>query len=170
VDLMLTHNGAEQPAETADGDKYTKEALIFPEIQTEWKTFRSYLSKQPKETLYLQLTELTTSDMLRVMFPNISTLANICLSIPVSTASVERSFSQMKLIKTRIRNRIGQSGLSYLMKIAIETPEKLSDSDLDATIRQGDAASELLMKKRRLQKKGRVEVCRWFVIDRASTF
>ena len=40
----------------------------------------------------------------------------------------------MKLIKTRIRNRIGQSSLSYLMKIAIETPEKLSDSDLDAII------------------------------------
>ena len=37
----------------------------------------------------------------------------------------------MKLIKTRIRNRIGQSNL---MKIAIETPEKLSDSDLDAII------------------------------------
>ena len=41
----------------------------------------------------------------------------------------------MKLIKTRIRNRIGQSSLSYLIKIAIETPEKLSDSDLDAIIR-----------------------------------
>ena len=132
VDLMLAHYGAEQPAETVDGDEYTKEALISPEIRTEWKTFRSYLSKQPKGTLYSQLTELTTSDMLRTMFPNISTLANICLSIPVSTASVERSFSQMKLIKTR--NRIGQSSLSYLMKIAIETPEKLSDSDLDAII------------------------------------
>ena len=125
VDLMLAHYGAEQPAETVDGDEYTKEALISPEIRTEWKTFRSYLSKQPKGTLYSQLTELTTSDMLRTMFPNISTLANICLSIPVSTASVERSFSQMKLIKTRILNRIGQSSLSYLMKIAIETPEKL---------------------------------------------
>ena len=113
VDLMLAHYGAEQPAETVDGDEYTKVALISPEIRTEWS--RSYLSKQPKGTLYSQLTELTTSDMLRTMFPNISTLANICLSIPVSTASVERSFSQMKLIKTRIRNRIGQSSLSYLM-------------------------------------------------------
>ena len=40
----------------------------------------------------------------------------------------------MKLIKTRIRNRIGQSSPFYLMKMAIETPEKLSDSDLDAII------------------------------------
>ena len=100
----------------------------------EWKTFQSSLSKQPKGTLYSQLTELTTSDMLRMMFPNISTLANICLSMPVSTASVERSFSLMKLMKTQICNQIGQSSLSYLMKIAIEAPGKLSDSDLDAII------------------------------------
>ena len=68
------------------------------------------------------------------MFPNISTLANICFSIPVSTASLERSFSQMKLIKTRLRNRIGQSSLSYLMKIGIEIPKKLTNTDLEAII------------------------------------
>ena len=37
----------------------------------------------------------------------------------------------MKLIKTWLRNHIGQSSLSYLMKSAIETPEKLTDEDLD---------------------------------------
>ena len=36
----------------------------------------------------------------------------------------------MKLIKTRLRNRIGQSSLSYLMKIGVETPEKLTDTVL----------------------------------------
>ena len=40
----------------------------------------------------------------------------------------------MKLIKTRIRNQIRQASLSYLMKIAIETPENLNDSDLDSII------------------------------------
>ena len=65
---------------------------------------------------------------------NISTLVNICLSIPVGTASVDRSFSQMKLIKTRLRNWIGQSSLSYLVKICIETMEKLTDTDLEAII------------------------------------
>ena len=84
--------------------------------------------------MHSQLTYLNTNDMLRTMFLNISTLANICLSKPVSTASVERSFSRMKLIKTRSRNRIRQSSFPYLMKMAIETPEKLSDFDLDAII------------------------------------
>ena len=35
VDLMLAHYGVEQPAETVDGDEYTKEALMSPEIRME---------------------------------------------------------------------------------------------------------------------------------------
>ena len=62
-----------------DGDKYTKAALISPEIRMEWKMFQSYLSKQSKGTLYSQLSELNTNDMLRTMFLNINTLANIYL-------------------------------------------------------------------------------------------
>ena len=93
----------------------------------------SYLLKQPKHkgSLHFQLTELSTNEMLISLFPNISTLVKICLAITIGTASVERSFSQVKLIKTRLRNRIGQSSLLYLMKIAIKTPEKLTDEDLN---------------------------------------
>ena len=82
----------------------------------------------------LQLKELVTNDMLTAMFPNLSTLGNICLSIPVSTASVEKSFSQMKLLKTRLRNRLSDSSLLHLMKIAIESPDKLSDSDTEEIV------------------------------------
>lgn len=125
VEILLGHYGVEMPADTIDGGEYTTKALISSDIRTEWKTYRSYLSKQPKGSLHSQMTELSTNEMLIAMFPNISTLAKICLAIPVGTASVERSFSQMKLIiKTRLRNRIGQSSLSYLMKSAIETPDR----------------------------------------------
>ena len=92
------------------------------------------MSKQPKANMKLQLKELGTNDMLTAMFPNLSTLGNICLSIPVSTASVERSFSQMKLLKTRLRNRLSDSSLLHLMKIAIESPDKLSDSDTEEIV------------------------------------
>ena len=36
---------------------------------------------------------------------------------------MERSFSQMKLIKTRLRSRISDHNLARLMRIAIEGPE-----------------------------------------------
>ena len=94
------------------------------EIHAEWKTYRNYITKQPKEDLQEQLTQLVSNEMLVV---NLSTLSDICLSIPVGTASVERSFSDLKLIKT---NWLGESSLSSLMKIAIESPETLSDDDL----------------------------------------
>ena len=57
------------------------------------------MAKQPKENMQPQLKELVTNETLVTMFPNLNTLANISLSILVSTASVERSFSQMKLLK-----------------------------------------------------------------------
>ena len=79
----------------------------------------------------VQLQELVTNDMLKTMFPSLNTLANVCLSIPVGTATVERSFSEMKMIKTRLRNRIGESSLSHLMKIAVESPEKLCEMKLE---------------------------------------
>ena len=69
--------------------------------------------------------------MTQTMFPNMSILANVCLTIPVGTASVERSFSHMKMIKSRLRNELGEDNLSYLMKITLESPEALSDEELD---------------------------------------
>ena len=61
--------------------------------------FRHFMAKQPKENMQLQLKELVTNEPLVTMFPNLNALANISLLIPVSTASVERSFSQMKLFE-----------------------------------------------------------------------
>ena len=106
-------------------------ALISSDLETEWKTFRKYISNQSKEDANSQLKELSTSSMLETMCPSLSTLANICLTIPVGTASVERSFSQMKMIKTRLRYHLGEANLSHLMKIAIE---RVSDTELEQIV------------------------------------
>ena len=87
-----------------DGEETVKAAMISTEIRTEWKTFRQLLVKQPQDTTASQLKELVSNDMLKAMFPNLNKIVSIGLTIPVSTASVERSFSQMKMIKTRLRN------------------------------------------------------------------
>ena len=58
----------------------------------------------------------------------------LCMALPVSTATVEGTFSRMTLIKTRLRNRLSDSSLEHLMKIAIEGTRlrnRLSDSDLE---------------------------------------
>ena len=85
---------------------------------------------KPKRDMKLLLKELAPNDMLKTMFPNLSKFATICLSIPVATALVERSFSQMKVIKTQLRSNVNYKSLSHLMKIAIEYPAELTNSHL----------------------------------------
>ena len=51
-------------------------------------------SLQPKD-ISMHLKELLTNDMLIALFPNLHKLATIYLSIPISIASAEQSFSDM---------------------------------------------------------------------------
>ena len=106
-------------------------ALVSPDIRIEWMTFRRYTTRQPKEDTMKLLKELATNSMLVEMFPHLSDLAKISLLIPVA---VERNFSRMKMIKTRLRNRLGEQNLAHLMRIAIETPEKLPDDIVESVV------------------------------------
>ena len=81
-----------------------------------------------------QLKELASNDMLKTLFPNLSKIGPISLSIPVTTALIERSLSQMKLIKTRLRSSLNDKILSNLMKIALEFPVELMDSYLEEIV------------------------------------
>ena len=68
--------------------------------------------------------------MMQTMFPNLSFLANVCLTIPVGTASVECSFFHMKMVKSHLRNRLGEANFH----IALESPEALSDEELEQIV------------------------------------
>jgi len=63
------------------------------------------------------------------MFPETIKLANFALSLPVSTAECERNFSLMNIIKTALRNRIGEERLQDLMRVALGPA--LNDKALD---------------------------------------
>ena len=83
------------PAKLLEGTEFEKAAIVSSNLSTEWKTYRQLLIKQTKNDISMQLKELLTNDMLIALFPNLHKLATICLSIPVSTASVEQSFSDI---------------------------------------------------------------------------
>ena len=61
-------------------------------------------------------------------------LAAILTVLPVTTATVERTFSSMKLIKTWLRNRMGESTLKHTMRICIEDPDGLLNETLEVVI------------------------------------
>ena len=83
----------------------------------------------------LALKELVTlflrSEAKCVTFPNIKILLSIVMALPVSTATAEHSFSNMKQIKDDLHNRLLPASLH--MTIAIEGPP-LSEVDFDAVL------------------------------------
>ncbi|XP_045480925.1 zinc finger MYM-type protein 1-like [Harmonia axyridis] len=57
---------------------------------------------------------------LQTIYPNLDTALRIFLTLPVTTATCELSFSKLKLVKTYLRSSIGQERLANLAIISIE--------------------------------------------------
>ena len=134
IDTLLSHHETDKLGQTSLGEPTVKKALISSEIHTKWISYRRFMGLKPKENMKLQLTDMVSNDMLTTMLPNLHTIATISLSSPVATTSVERSFSQMKFIKMTLHSSLKDTSLSHLMKIAIESPNELTDSDLDKIV------------------------------------
>lgn len=74
-------------------------------------------------------------------FPEVYTALMLFVTIPVTTASAERSFSKLKLIKTYLRNSMGQDRLRNLAILSIENsmPRSLNFDDLIDTFAEQKA-------------------------------
>ena len=55
------------------------------------------------------------------IFPNVCIALRIFITLPVTVASAERSFSKMKLVKHLLRNGMTQDRLSALAILSIES-------------------------------------------------
>lgn len=75
------------------------------------------------------LSYITRNDYMDT-FPNVFVSLRMLLTLPVSVASGERSFSKLKLIKTYLRSTISQERLSGLATMAIEN-DLLNQMDTD---------------------------------------
>ena len=92
--------------------------------------FTKYKSSTAKDVTHALMYTSTLSSS----FPNLVTLAKIVSILPVATATVERSFSNMKLLKTRLRSQLGDDTLDQALRVCIEGPERLTDESLEAII------------------------------------
>lgn len=70
---------------------------------------------------------------LKEVFPAIYTALRIALTLPVSSASPERAFSKLKLIKTRLRSTMCEDRLESLMLISCERDIPISTYDVIKT-------------------------------------
>lgn len=72
---------------------------------------------------------LFTSNMNSV-FPYLYLALKIALTLPISSASTERSFSRLKIIKTRLRTSISQNRLENLLIISTENDIEVEKDDI----------------------------------------
>ena len=103
------------------------------ETRHEWKAFKLVIFEEKSLPLKELATLFLRSEAKCVAFPNIKILLTIAMVLPVSTATVESSFSDMKQIKDRLRNRLLPASMFKLMIIAIVGPP-LHEVDFDAVL------------------------------------
>ena len=66
------------------------------------------------------------------VFPLVYRLIELALILPVATASVERAFSAMNIIKTELRNKMNDDWMNYSMVCYIERGvfQSINDEDI----------------------------------------
>ncbi|XP_025192026.1 zinc finger MYM-type protein 1-like [Melanaphis sacchari] len=90
----------------------------------------------------LDILGLLSRHNLIAAFPNLYLAYKALCIIPASSASAERSFSKVKIVKTRLRSSIGQNRLESLL---ILSSEKDIEIDRDEAINIFANSSDLLM-------------------------
>jgi len=103
--------------------KYSKD-LDAAELCSEIECFKfqaASLISDLCEQSPLELLNLIHTYTLNGAYPNIEIALRIFLTLPVTVASCERSFSKLKIIKNYLRSSIGQDRLSNMAIISIES-------------------------------------------------
>jgi len=113
-------------------DKLSQLATMYEldeeRLLAQWRLFRQTCGRQPDISLpagYLRVPR--EHEALRTAY-------QLLLTLPVTSAGVERSFSKLALIKSKLRTRMSQERLEALMFCAVEKDilKSLSSADLVA--------------------------------------
>ena len=123
------------------------------DVITEWSGLCDVLATLPRDERSLDRTyQLLCGERHRQLglneaYPLVSRLYAISLTVPMSTAEVERIFSQLALIKTDHRNRLSQRTLQCLLSLKVNMRRVDMQSVVDRA-----AVAWLALKERRLCK------------------
>lgn len=101
------------------------------DLKNELLTLKPFLKKESTKTP-LEILCYIFQNKLLSLFPNVAIVIRLFLTLPLTVASGERSFSKLKIIKNYLRSSMKQDRLSGLAIIAIEhsIAEKINYSDI----------------------------------------
>ena len=115
--LLATFYGEEVEVELFDTFFKSPKVLDGDGLISEWPVFRRALLKEKQvfmsaksvakiPTFQELFEEIHSSEAYFGIFPETFTLINIVMTLPVGTATVERSFSYLKMVKVTIKKQI----------------------------------------------------------------
>lgn len=104
------------PVTVSHEDEYVSKDISGSELLTEIKVFREIVPDDIDSPVKV----LKYLHDIKNPFPNLQIVYRILLTIPITVASAERSFSRLKLIKTYLRTTVSQERLSSLATLSIE--------------------------------------------------
>lgn len=103
--------------------------------------FKEFIKKERKLSAREHLQLIRKRNITHV-FPNVDIALRIYLTLPVTNASGERSFSKLSLIKNKMRSTMGQNRLSHLIRMS-------SESDLLRELEFSDVIADFSARKAR---------------------
>ena len=104
----------------ATGDDAPLDAEV---VTKEWKSFSIMLADHYSGKNAGEVMRDVASTKLQPVYPQLSCLASLGLTIPFTTADCECAFSTLKRVKTSLRNRQKTTTLDCLLRISMEGPE-----------------------------------------------
>jgi len=105
-----------------DEENYLDFSLYDEEEDQTWNCSKQNLASVGK------LFKLFCTASFQNVFPNLYLTSKISVTLPVSSCTVERSFSKLKLIKNKLRTTMCQNRLEQMVKISRE-PDISLDKD-----------------------------------------
>ena len=157
LDKLLSHYGNDK-FDFKNGDESRRKADLNPVIvKAEWNSFIRMMFQRRKlyqHSIDLKLTKkndkekveklmkekenytpskfskgISHDETCHNLYPGCIHLLKLSLMFPLSVACVECLFSKMKLIKTRVRNQLGETTLGSLLRLSFESLTGFGDDE-----------------------------------------
>ena len=125
LDLSLQPNHGSEHLATLLDHYGTHGVVDSQATKLEFRTFNIVIASNPglkQLTMRQLMSHVIKTPEFNVMFPNLMKLATIGLLLPMSTVDCERGFSTLSRVKTKLRNRLSNRILNYLLTISMEGP------------------------------------------------
>ena len=128
-------------AKDLDGKKLLRQIAMLPDLVNEIKKTSPYDHLKSVTNVRVLADILKTSPLTLAMFSEVHKLVRIFLTIPVTTATAERSFSALRRLKTYLRSTMTQEKLNNVVLLHCHK-EKTDTIDLHLVMKDFATANE----------------------------